>query len=407
MIGKHPIKPSGGGEKMKKKMFTTAIVLLTVVLLTTPLIGTVAASTRGGRRRCDSQEFNVKIYGGSSEVVWERAIPKSADLIMDDGIYTDPKLQRVETKAEFAVIDGNSDPPAEVVVMIGDEEFSTADDEIAFGADYSSKIYNPTDGANDYAKYEIKWWITFNPATTGIDGSIIIISKGINPLTNTPTSGGGAPQIGDYGKGYGTGDLAGVKTYDNGFLVFDPLGAGVWVEHQGEIKCWPKYFNLLCSGHADESTGTVEEFFEDDVLVKRIISDRAWITGPVVELTVGDEVFTPTTAPFSVDWTTTFNAEIIFNEAGTDPIMYYINLVDVVTVYEDDVEIATLVLDLDSTVDLATVPPTYSGTVLGYGTGALKGVHVTGTDIGLINPDEELFLRIGRIRNWPKEITND
>jgi hypothetical protein len=108
----------------------------------------------------------------------------------------------------------------------------------------------------------------------------------------------------------------------------------------------------------------------------------------------------------SVDWTTTFNAEIIFNEDGTAPIMYYITLVDVVTLYDDGVEIGTLVLNLDSSVDLATTPPTYSGTVLGYGTDALKGVQVTGTDIGLINSDEELFLRIGRIRNWPEEITN-
>jgi hypothetical protein len=216
---------------MNKKMFTTAIVLLTVVLLTTPMIGTITASTRGGRRRCDSLDFNVKIYGGSSEVIWERAIPKSAELTMDDGVYTDPTLQRVETKAEFDEIDGSNG--GVIVVTIGDEEFSSADDEIAFGADYSSKIYNPTDGDNDYAKYEIKWWITFNPATTGIAGSIIIVSKGINPLTNTPTSEGGAPSIGDSGKGYGTGDLAGVKTYDNGWLVFDPAGAGVWIEHQG------------------------------------------------------------------------------------------------------------------------------------------------------------------------------
>ena len=391
---------------MKEKMFTTTIVFLTLVLLTTSIVGAVSASTRGGRRRCDSLEFNVKIYGGSSELVWERAIPKSADLTMEDGVYINPKLQRVETKAEFAVIDGSSAPPAEVVVLIGDEEFSTADDEIVFGADYSSKIYNPTDGANDYAKYVIEWWIIFNPATTGIDGSIVIVSKGINPLTNTPTSDGGAPSIGDSGMGYGTGDLAGVKTYDNGWLVFDPMGAGVWIEHQGEIKCWPQSFNLLCSGHADEETGTVEDILEEDVLVKRIISDRAWITGPVLELTIGDELFTPTTAPFSVDWTTTFNAEIIFNEDGTAPIMYYITLVDVVTLYDDGVEIGTLILNLDSSVDLATTPPTYSGTVLGYGTDALKGVQVTGTDIGLINSDEELFLRIGRIRNWPEEITN-
>lgn len=390
---------------MRKKMFTTAIVILTVVLLTTPMIGTITASTRGGRRRCDSQDFNVKIFGGSSEVFWERAIPKSADLTMDDGVYTDPKLQRVEKKSKFDVIDGSSDPAvSKVVVMIGDEEFSTADDEIAFGADYSSKIYNPTDGDNDYAKYVIEWWITFNPATTGIDGSIVIVSKGINSFENTPTSDMLPPTLDDYGKGYGTGDLVGVKTYDNGCLVFDPLGAGVYIEHQGEIKCWPQYFNLLCSGHADEETGTIEEIFEEDVLVKTIISDRSWITGPVVELTIGDELFTPTTEPFSVDWTTTFNAEIIFNEAGTAPIMYYITLVDVVTVYDDSVELSTLVLNLDSSIDLATVPPTYSGTVLGYGTGALKGVQVTGTDIGLIG--DELFLRIGRVRNWPEEITN-
>jgi hypothetical protein len=366
----------------------------------------------GGSRRCSKcevQDFNVKIYGGVTELIWTKAVPSYAALDMDDGVYSDSNLKYVKIKSEFIVIDGSSDPTvSKVVVMIGDEEFSTEDNEIAFGGTYCGKIYNPTDGANDYQKYSIKWWIMFNPATTGIDGKIIVDTNGLNSMTNTPTSAGMLPTIEDCGKGYGTGDLGGVKTYDKGSIVVDfskPMP--VWVEHQGTVKCWPniKYFELLCSGAQDEATGREKEIFCEDVLKLRIIKDREWITGEVVELTVGEETFTPATEPYSVEWTTTFDAKAFFNEDGTNKLTY-IELCDVATVFNNGVAVGTLVLKLKSTIDFATTPPAYSGTVCGFGTGALRGVHVSGADLGLVDPVNGLFLRVGAITGWPDYITN-
>ena len=394
---------------MNKKTALVLVAFFVVVISASMMAETVQA---GGSRRCskcEAQDFNVKIYGGATELIWKKAVPSCAALDMDDGIYIDPDLKYVKIKSEFIVIDGSSDPAAsKVVVMIGDEEFSTEDNEIAFGGTYCGKIYNPTDGANDYQKYSIKWWIMFNPATTGIDGKIVIDSNGLNTMTNTPTSAGMLPTIEDCGKGYGTGDLAGVKTYDKGSIVADftqPMP--VWVEHQGTVKCWPniKYFELVCSGAADETTGTVKEIFCEDVLKLVIIKDRGWITGEVVELAVGEETFTPTTEPYSVEWTTTFDAKAFYNEDGTNKITY-IELCDVATVFDDGVAVGRLVLKLKSSVDFATTPPTYFGTVNGYGTGALRCVRVSGVDVGLIDPANGIFLRTGAIKNWPEQITN-
>jgi hypothetical protein len=120
---------------------------------------------------------------------------------------------------------------------------------------------------------------------------------------------------------------------------------------------------------------------------------------------VGDKIFAMDTAPYSIDWTTTFDALIFFNEDGTNKITF-INLVDVATVYDDGVAIGTLVLKLRSTIDFATTPPTYSGTVWGYGTGALKGVHISRIDVGLVDPVNGIFLRNGTITGWPKYVAN-
>ena len=95
----------------------------------------------------------------------------------------------------------------------------------------------------------------------------------------------------------------------------------------------------------------------------------------------------------------------IFNDDGTNKITF-INLVDVATVYDDGVAIGTLVLKLRSTIDFATTPPTYSGTVKGYGTGALEGVRISGVDVGLVDPVNGIFLRTGTITGWPKYVTN-
>jgi hypothetical protein len=166
-----------------------------------------------------------------------------------------------------------------------------------------------------------------------------------------------------------------------------------------------EYFELLCSG---STAGT---------------SDRSWYTPPnadpldnktqhvrggdVVELTVGEETFDTESSPYYVDWTTTFNTNVIRNNDGTNKITV-IQLTDVLSLYyEGEGLVGTLVLNLKSAIDFSTAPPGYGGTMQGYGTGVLEGVKVSGEDIGLIDPVNGLFLRNGTITGWPAEITND
>ena len=161
-----------------------------------------------------------------------------------------------------------------------------------------------------------------------------------------------------------------------------------------------EYFELLVSGMPDTTTGITEETFIDEMVKTRHISGRGWSLGAFVELTVGEEIYTMTSAPYSVDYTTTFDSIAVFNNDGSSK-RTAVKLVDVVTLYKDGEAIGTLVLKLES----AIVPPSYSGTVNGYGTGALKGVKISGVDIGLINPPpsgiDMQFLRVGTITGWP------
>ena len=126
-----------------------------------------------------------------------------------------------------------------------------------------------------------------------------------------------------------------------------------------------------------------------------------------VELTVGDEIFSMDTDPYSLDYITSFDIDILLDAEG-NPRQYNIRLTDVVTVFDEDVEIGTLVLKITSVVEFTDGAPSgYSGTINGFGTKALKGVHISAEDLGLVNPDPLRYARIGTITGWPAEITND
>ena len=176
-----------------------------------------------------------------------------------------------------------------------------------------------------------------------------------------------------------------------------------------------EYFELVCSGTGDgspdkevitmnphilEYDSTVPE--EDAVPKTLHTRGSGWVTGDIVELTVGDETFDMDSDPYSVDWTTTVNVDAIWNNDGSLN-RYIVRLTDVVTVYEGVEEIGTLVLELKASI----VPgrdPLYSGSLVGHGTDALKGVHISGVDVGQVGP--QLFLRTGTITGWPEDITN-
>jgi hypothetical protein len=194
------------------------------------------------------------------------------------------------------------------------------------------------------------------------------------------------------------------------FVFLAALSAPIVLAKPGAEKNNEKfeYFELVCSGATD---GTSERFWytppNADPLENKTshMRDGGWATGDVVELTVGDETFTMDTATYSVNWTTTFNTNLIRNNDGTQKLTI-LTLTDVVTLYDGEDEIGTLVLNLKSAIDFSTVPPGYSGTMQGYGTGELEGVHVSGMDVGLIDPVNLLFLRTGTITGWPEYITN-
>ena len=169
-----------------------------------------------------------------------------------------------------------------------------------------------------------------------------------------------------------------------------------------------EYFSLLASGEATEEYDR-EWTSPPDTDPSNVFHGRGggWDVSAVdlVELTVGEETFDMTTDPYSVDYTTTFDIESFNDNEGTLK-KYNIRLTDVVTVYDEGKKIGTIVLNIVAVVDFTTMPPGYEGTVQGYGTDALKGVHISALDVGLIAQEPNRYLRIGTIRGWPEQITN-
>ncbi len=167
-----------------------------------------------------------------------------------------------------------------------------------------------------------------------------------------------------------------------------------------------EYFELVCSG---EGSGT----WEKEVVAPpggtppNSVHEKGegWVTGDIVELTVGTKTFDTDSDPYSVDYTTTFDIIIFLDDAGVAT-KYNLRLTDVVTLYDESVEIGTLVLKITSVVEFIDGAPSgYSGTVNGYGTGALEGVHISAVDLGFV-PAESGYVRVGTITGWPEQITN-
>jgi hypothetical protein len=128
----------------------------------------------------------------------------------------------------------------------------------------------------------------------------------------------------------------------------------------------------------------------------------------MVELTVGSETFDMTTDPYSVDYTETFDGEIFFDNEG-NYIGWHMRVTDVITIYEDETPIGTIVLKIPAIVVIDGMEASIkSGSITGYGTGQLKGVHISAVDLGFSGiPPSYIFGREGTITGWPDYITND
>jgi hypothetical protein len=172
-----------------------------------------------------------------------------------------------------------------------------------------------------------------------------------------------------------------------------------------------EYFDLLVTGLPDENPDRLWYTPPNaDPLENKTQHARGggWITWPSPELTVGDETFDWDTTPYSIDWTTTTDGNVLRFSDGTVK-HNIIKLTDVVTLYYEGDEIGTLVLELKSAIREGS----YSGNIMGYGTGALKGVHISAIDLGVVGYDPTttpmptvLFERVGTITGWPEQITN-
>ena len=127
----------------------------------------------------------------------------------------------------------------------------------------------------------------------------------------------------------------------------------------------------------------------------------------MVELTVGSETFDMTTEPYSVDYTETFDGEIFLDNEG-NYIGWHMRVTDVITVYEYGTPVGTIVLKIPAIVVMDGMEASIkSGGITGYGTGELKGVHISAVDLGFSGiPPSFLFGREGTITGWPAEITN-
>lgn len=170
------------------------------------------------------------------------------------------------------------------------------------------------------------------------------------------------------------------------------------------------FFELVCSGEGDgefERSWITPQNLEDPLDNKTThFMGGGWITGDVVALTVGSETFTNETLPYNVTWTTTYDGTVIRNNDGTTK-RTLIKLIDVVSLYDAENDlVGELILNLKSAIDWSTMPPGYAGTMQGYGTGVLEGVKVSGIDIGLVDPENLIFMRNGTITGWPEMITN-
>ena len=127
----------------------------------------------------------------------------------------------------------------------------------------------------------------------------------------------------------------------------------------------------------------------------------------IVELTVGSETYDMTTEPYSVDYAETFDGQIFFDNDG-NYVGWHMRVTDVITVYEDGASIGTIVLKIPVIVVMDGMEAlSKSGSITGYGTGELKGVHISAVDLGFSGmPPSTIFGREGTITGWPDDITN-
>ena len=191
------------------------------------------------------------------------------------------------------------------------------------------------------------------------------------------------------------------------FLVAAMLATPLAIAKPGDPKSNDKfeYFNLIVSGEAD---GTVERSWLTPPTATTAEESKTahtrgagWTVGDKVELTVGTVTYTEDGSPVSVDYDTTYDADVIRNPDGSVKFAH-VRLTDVVTVYlEGEGAIGTIILNIKAT---GGPDVGYTGNIVGYGTEAFEGVHISAVDTVTpisFDPLVMEYARIGTIRGFP------
>lgn len=182
-------------------------------------------------------------------------------------------------------------------------------------------------------------------------------------------------------------------------LMITPLALAKPGEEKNNDKF--EFFQLIVSGTGDEpekawlTPGNIVDPLDNKTTHVR---GAGWITGNKVELTVDSVTYTKTTDPVRVDYDTNYDADVIRKNDGTIQVVH-VRLIDVVTVYVNDVAIGTLVLKIKAMGTIGDAGFAYSGNIVGYGTGDLEGVQISAIDQVL--PPTFEYTRIGTITSFP------
>ena len=308
-----------------------------------------------------------------------------------------PKYWPSEEDAEI-LINKATENMTNYRLIIGDETYVMDTD---FTYDGIMKVRNPL--AEPYVFLNVKYTYTFLPAS-GIDGALKMEAN-MKYWPGTDTT---PPMFEGTIKGYGTGDLRGVVVNAKpGSAVIDPE-FGPAVTHVGKVFGWPdmQYFQLVPSGGADPETGVEWVYPKPPADPESFhVRNREWVIGDTLTLTVGNDTYTMGGDPIDLSYYGEFDSDTVYGEEVNVTKVTVRETITVSCMGEVIGELKLLIKSESSATG-------YAGSVVGYGTGAFKGVKIIAADqVIVVSLDPLVFTlaRTGKVKNWPsiETVTKD
>lgn len=183
-------------------------------------------------------------------------------------------------------------------------------------------------------------------------------------------------------------------------MMLTPLA----VAKPGALKKNDKFlpFQLIISGETLDDPETTRftppgTFPPDSKTIH--VRDDGWIPGDTLTLTVGGVTYPDADPLVTLVYSATYDAEVVFKEGFAS---VTVRVKDTVTIsYEGEV-LGTLELKVTARGGSTG----YTGTIVGYGTGAFEGVKISAIDSVYPDPAELpdivlIYARIGTIQGWP------